>query len=194
MRLRLPPLNDLILIPNVPLTLMQSDMIFRGGSGEKASKYKKGGLTEMDNLIRNNRGQFIGGHKPLIRPKYELMKKYPKLICDTCYMRIDCPDYQDGSVCANKREFKKYINRDLNYVIEELCATTNISYVTMQYYFIKEIISGEYSHRATKLVGKNFKKLLLLCQIYIQVENSKSISNIKSKGIISKLFDFDTPL
>ena len=138
--------------------------------------------------MRNNKGQFVKGHEPLARPKYELMKKYPKILCASCYMNSDCPDYQNGSVCANKREFKKFVNRNLNEVIDTLRTLTEKSYKDMQFFFVKEIISGKYSRKATSLVNKNRKRLLLLYQIYEQIENSKFPHNPKQKSIIDKLF------
>lgn len=144
--------------------------------------------TENAPSMRDNRGRFKKGHKPLIRPKYNLMKKYPKIICDKCYLGKNCPDYHQGCVCAHKREFKRYTNRNLNYVIEELRATIKIYSTNMQFYFIKEIISGEYSPQATKFVKKNFKRLLLLYQIYEQIDNSNSTTNLKRESIIDKLF------
>ena len=124
--------------------------------------------------MRDNRGRFVKGHRPLVRPKYDLMKKPPKILCDTCYKKTDCAEYHCGYVCAHKRELKKYTNRDLNYVIEEIRATININYANMQFYFIKEIISGKYNATATKLVNKNFKRLFLLYKIYEQLEHNKS--------------------
>ena len=134
--------------------------------------------------MRDNRGRFNKGHEPLIRPKYELMKKYPKILCDNCYMKTDCLDYKNGSVCANKREFKKFINRNINDVIDALCLITDKSIAEMKFYMVQEVINGDYDEKVTKLINKNFKRLLLLYQIYEQIENSNS----KSKGIIDKLF------
>ena len=144
--------------------------------------------------LRDNRGRFVKGHEPLVRPKYELMREYPALICDTCYKKDVCAEYKADSVCTYKREFKRYMTRNLNDVIEELRATTEASYAEMTFYIIQENITGEYNPAVTKLVNKNFKRLFLLYQIYKQIENRKPLYNPKKENILDKLFDFNVPV
>ena len=128
----------------------------------------------IDSENRDKRGRFVKGHNPLSRPKYDHMKKYPPILCATCYRGTSCPEYRSESVCAKKREFKKFTTRNVNDVINELRVTTETSYIEMQFNMIKEIYSGEYDPDVTKLVKKNFKRLLLLYQIYEQIKRNKS--------------------
>ena len=39
---------------------------------------------------------------------------------------------------------------------------------------IQEAINGEYDHELTKLITKTVRNLVLLCYIYIQIENYNS--------------------
>ena len=83
------------------------------------------------------------------------MQKYPALLCDTCHKNHICPDFRIGCVCADKREFNKFITRNANDVISELRATTNESVTNMQFAMIQEVINGKYDLDVTILVRKN---------------------------------------
>ena len=124
--------------------------------------------------MRDYRGRFIKGHAPLTRPTYDLMKKYPKLLCATCYARHKCIQYQNESVCAYKREFKKYYTRDVNDVVSILRSNVEVSLSEMQFAMIQETVSGTFSHDLSKLINKNARQLLLLQQLYAQIDNSKT--------------------
>jgi len=137
--------------------------------------YAKNAQLEKDKRpMRNYQGRFVKGHKPLIRPKYELMQKHPKLLCATCYLGCTCPEYQKGCVCTHKREFSKFITRDANDVVLMLQSTTESSLAEMQFAMVQETISGVFSHKVSRLINKNSKRLLLLNQLYEQIDNSKS--------------------
>jgi len=99
--------------------------------------------VELKKPIRDQDGKFVKGHKPLVRPKYELLKKYPKLICDTCYLGMFCSDYLSGYVCTQKRELKRFIkNREIDAVLNELYLTTDWDNLKIQWLRTQEIIGG----------------------------------------------------
>ena len=76
--------------------------------------YARQAREERDRPMRDSGGRFVKGHKPIRRPKYELMQKNPRLLCMTCYRRGTCPDYHKRYVCAHRREFRRFLfNRDI---------------------------------------------------------------------------------
>lgn len=138
-----------------------------------SSNTQNGRVEESTSPVRDNKGRFVKGHTPFIRPKYALLKKYPKLLCDTCCKRDTCPEYHNNYVCAYKREFKKFPTRNLNHVMDALSSITNDSLREMQFAMVQETLSGEYSPEVTRLISKNVKRLVLLFELNMQIANKK---------------------
>jgi len=122
---------------------------------------------------RDNQGRFVKGHKPIRRPKYDLIRAHPRLICATCYKGKTCPEYHVRCVCAYKREFDKFFTRDLDSVIDQFCSITNTSMAELQVAMIREVLDGgKLCPQVSRLMDKNMKRLILLYQIYTQIDES----------------------
>lgn len=134
---------------------------------------------EYKKPVRDNTGKFVKGHEPLTRPKYDLMRKYPKLLCDTCCIRSTCPDFQEECVCSHKRELKRFKTRDTIKVVSMLRSVTESSLTEMSFYIVQETMSGELDQKVSRLMSRNIKRLVLLYQLYEQMGRVQSLYQIR---------------
>lgn len=68
--------------------------------------------------VRDERGRFVKGHRPLARRTYLGLSKYPKLLCSTCIKGMACLEYKYDCVCAHKKFFQKFNTRNATDIID----------------------------------------------------------------------------
>ena len=133
------------------------------------------GAERNQRPMRDSKGRFVKGHKPLVRPKYKRMKENPKLICKTCYKKNVCPEYHPDFVCLYKREFKKYKTRKIDEVMEKLGAESNETHADLQFAHIQEMVSGEFLPKTSRLLGRLMNQLFLLCYLHMQIDRENTM-------------------
>ena len=148
--------------------------------------------TTLTRPMRNAKGQFLKGHKGLKRPKYERFKENPKLICDTCYMGKECPEYNSGHICTHEKEFAKFKTRDLSLVIEKLQSSATERMEDIDVALLQSIIDGDIQDKIALLLNKTMKKAVLLFNLYFQIEKSRTGSNHGSVKIPKQLLENDS--
>jgi hypothetical protein len=134
--------------------------------------------------IRDNRGRFVYGHKPLRRPKYDLMQTNPRILCDTCYKTVIgevCPEYSPNCVCACKRELQRFRDyRNADDVMEIIRHELNERTKYQTYLLIGERLNGVHDPKLSKVMNKNIKQVMLLWEIYTQKERLKGVTSNES--------------
>jgi hypothetical protein len=166
-----PPLKSDLFSQNTPPPLTQFGAIFEvGGEGRIL-------MTDNKKTMRDKKGRFVKGHKPLVRPKYDLMRKFPMLYCNTCHKGMTCPEYQEGFVCAHKKGLRRYKTRDIHKLIDFMACDLDYKMGETQYKMIVEVLSEKYSPELTTLISRNCKRLFLMAELKIQQERSRTIKS-----------------
>ena len=125
-------LNDLI---NANLLPMKED----NGIDELDEEIFK----ELDiTPVRDSKGRFVKGQKKIRKPKNIYSKKFPKLMCDTCYAAQNCPEYKAGYVCAYHKMFKRFDSRNPQDIIDAMQSMVNLNMERMQRLAIFEMLDG----------------------------------------------------
>ncbi len=133
----------------------------------------------MDKPLRNEKGQFEKGHKPMTRYSYEFAKHFPKIYCNTCWKGSSCPKYHKGYVCDNNWKFRRFGGiRDIDEIIKYLSVEFDL--LNIRYYkgCVQEILDGgKVKDRVTKNGAKLIRCGFLLCDLLNQKERSKYVTS-----------------
>jgi hypothetical protein len=176
-----------------------------------------GGTPEIDNLdeeiYREQHivptwgpdGKLLKGQTRVRKPKQVYSQKFPKFACDTCYAAQRCKEYKAGYVCAFQKMFQRFDTRDQSDIIASIQGIVNHNMVRMQRAMIMETMNGTIDPVVSQLMDTNMKYMQMLNQMYQQgnmevlrqsrvvradgtVEESMSVQNPQSSGIMEKLF------
>lgn len=171
-------------------------------------------ITSLDSEIFSNLGivpqfdenrKLVKGQKILRKPKQIYSSRFPKFACDTCYAANKCPEYKAGYVCAYHKLFTQFKTRNMSDVILAMQGMVDHNLARMQKEMMMEVLTGVHNDSVSSLIDQNTKLLGNLQQLYDSgskeilrqsrvvradgsVEDTMSVSNPQSGGILEKLF------
>lgn len=157
--------------------------------------------------VRDNKGRFLKGQKKVRKPKNIYSEKYPKLYCSTCYKSGDCPEYQEGYVCAYDKLFKRFDTRNEDDVVNAMSSMVNFNLERLQRAMMFEMMDGGMAtQEVTQLIDQNARllekmkglldnnpKTILEQRRVLKADGSEEVTtsmgvNPQGEGILSKIF------
>lgn len=155
--------------------------------------------------VRDKKGRFLKGQKIVRKPKNIYSKKYPKLVCDTCYAAQTCPEFKAGYVCAYDKMFNRFDTRNVEDIIDAMQSMVNLNLSRMQRVALFEMLDGGMPDgNLTNMINQNMNLLMAMQKVYIQApevlrqtrimradgseETTLEYNNPSSGGILEKLF------
>ena len=164
-------------------------------------------IFEKANIVpvRDEKGRFLKGQKIVRKPKNIYSKKYPKLVCDTCYAAQTCPEYKAGYVCAYDKMFDRFDTRNVEDIIDAMQSMVNLNLSRMQRVALFEMLDGGMPDgNLTNMINQNMNLLMAMQKVYIQApevlrqtrimradgseETTLEYNNPSGGGILEKLF------
>lgn len=171
-------------------------------------------VTELDDEIfkkvdiipvRDEKGRFLKGQKVVRKPKNIYSKKYPKLVCDTCYAAQTCPEFKAGYVCAYDKMFDRFDTRNVEDIIDAMQSMVNLNLSRMQRVALFEMLDGGMPDgNLTGMIDQNMRLLQNLQKMYLYApevlkqtrimradgteETTLEYNNPSGGGILEKLF------